>query len=278
MISAEKMNRLEQKGVPTAFYPGVVSLTEAKPIQIQSGSEAEGISITLADDPLHQISGVVKWRQNGTVVRGAALTLRRKDEPKVDLSLSSLFQAMSREDNEDSGFIRDFGFLARAYPTMTEADEQGEWTFADLPPGTYELTAFASPPRKEKKATSDPADVQDDAGRPEMDPQTVTFRKIDLTITDEDKKNITLELTEANRILGNVVVEGSEPVVVALMVDQRGGNELLTSIPRPSNPDDRGSDTRCQRAHQPRYVREVDHPGQPGPLARAARGDRRCRG
>jgi len=127
--------------------------------------------------------------------------------------------------------------VSRAYPPMTETNEQGEWTFPDLPPGTYELTAFASPPRKDKKLTSDPADVVDDAARPEIDPQRVVFRKIELTIADEDKKNVTIELTEANSILGNVVVEGSGPVVVALMVDQRGGNELLASIPRPSNPD-----------------------------------------
>ena len=236
-ISAEKMSRLEGQGVPTAFYPGVVSVSEAKAVQIQSGSEAEGISITLADEPLRQISGVVKWRQNGTVAPGAALILRRKGEPKVELSLSSLFQTMSREDNEDSSFFRDIGVLSRAYPAFAETNEQGEWNFSDLPPGTYDLTAFASPPRKDKKATSDPADVEDDGRRPEIDPQRVTFRKIELTIADEDKKNVTIELTEANRILGNVVLEGSEPVVVALMVDQRGGNELLASIPRPTNPD-----------------------------------------
>jgi hypothetical protein len=236
-ISAEKFDRFERSGVPTAFYPGVVSLSEAKPIQIQSGSEAEGISITLADEPLRQISGVVKWRQNGKPAANAAVTLRRKDQPKVDLSISSLFQSMSREDREDSSFFRDIGMLSRAYPTIAEADQQGEWNFTDLPPGTYELTAFASPPRKDKKPTSDPADTEGDGGRPEMEPERAVFRKVELTIADEDKKNVTIELPEGNRILGTVVVEGSEPVVIALMVDQRGGNEILTSIPRPTNPD-----------------------------------------
>jgi hypothetical protein len=236
-ISSDKLSRLEDKGVPTAFYPGVVSLSEAKAIQIQSGSEAEGISLTLADEPLRQISGVVKWRPNGTVVRSAALTLRRKDEPRVDLSLSSLFQTMSRDDNEDSGFFRDIGLISRAYPSFSEANEQGEWKFSDLPPGTYEVTAFGSPPRKDKKATTDPADVEDDGRRQEIDPNRVAFRKIEVTVADEDKKNITIELTEANRILGNVVCEEPTPVVVALMVDQRGGNELLMSIPRITNPD-----------------------------------------
>ncbi len=96
-ISPSNFRTSDETGLPTAYYPGVASITEAKAIQIQSGSDVAGIDITLVDEPLRQISGVVKWRQNGTVPEKAALILRRKDEPKVDLSLFTLYESMSHE-------------------------------------------------------------------------------------------------------------------------------------------------------------------------------------
>ena len=234
-FTGSKVNRVDEKGIPTAYYPAVVNLSEAKPVQIQSGSEAEGISFTLDDEPLREISGVVKWRHTGKVVPDAALSLRRKNEPKVDLSIGTLIQASSSEDNEDGGFFRDIALLAKSFPPLVQTDAQGEWTFPDLPPGTYELTAFASPPRKDKTQKTDAPEVEVETS--EMDAKRVVFRKVEVTITDEDRKDITIELTEANTILGNVVVEESEPVVVAITMDQRGGSEILTAVPRSSNPD-----------------------------------------
>jgi hypothetical protein len=237
MRTAVKISHMDDKGIPTAYYPGVVDLAEAKPIQIQSGSEVEGISITLDDEPLRMISGVIKWRKNGKGVPGAALSLRRKNEPKVDLSMSTMIQATSQEDNEDGSFFRDFGLITKSFPPLAEADPQGQWAFPDLPPGTYEVTAFASPPRKDKTPKTDAQEPEDESSAREIDPKRVVFRKIEVTIADEDRKDVTIELTEANTILGTVVAEGSEPAVVAIMMDQRGGSEILMSVPRPSNPD-----------------------------------------
>jgi len=236
-IAAMKMRRLDDVGVPTAYYPGVVDVSEAKPIQIQSGSEVEGISITLADEPLREISGVVKWRPTGNVMPNAALVLRRKNEPKVDLSVVTMAETMSREDGDDGGFMRDIGVLSKSFPPVTEADQHGEWRFIDLPPGTYELTAIASPPRKDKPPKTDGRETEDEASSGRVDPKRLVFSKIEVTITDEDRKNITIELSEASTILGTVEFEGSEPQVVAIMLDQRGGNEILMSFPRGSNPD-----------------------------------------
>ncbi|HEU4432982.1 MAG TPA: carboxypeptidase-like regulatory domain-containing protein, partial [Pyrinomonadaceae bacterium] len=237
-IAAMKVSRLDDVGVATSYYPGVVDVSEAKPIQIQSGSEVEGISITLADEPLREISGVVKWRQNGNVMPNAALVLRRKNEPKVDLSLVTMIETMSREDGDDNGgFMRDLGLLSKSFPPVAEADQHGEWRFIDLPPGTYEITAIASPPRKDKAPKTDGRETEDEGSSRGVDPKRVVFRKIEVTITDEDRKNVTIELSEAGSILGTVEFEGSEPQVVAITLDQRGGNEILMSIPHGSNPD-----------------------------------------
>lgn len=223
-----------ETGLPTSYYPGVSSITEAKAIQIQSGSEIAGIDITLVDDPLRQISGVVKWRQNGTVPEKAALVLRRKDEPKVDLSLVTVYESMAREAEEGGLIVRDAGLVFRSFPPFTEADKKGEWSFADVPPGTYVITAFAH--RKPEKVQTVDGKIVDDAGS-DVDEKRTVVEQVEVTVEDEDRNDVTIELPNGNRILGMVTVDGSEEVKAAIMVDQKGGNEILINVPRYNNPD-----------------------------------------
>ncbi len=69
----------KETGVVAAYYPGGVSITEAKAIQVQAGSEVSAINITLRDDQLHQISGVIKWRDSeAPVVHGFVATAQTR--------------------------------------------------------------------------------------------------------------------------------------------------------------------------------------------------------
>jgi hypothetical protein len=238
-ISGSDLRTSDETGLPTAYYPGVASITEAKAIQIQSGSDVAGIDITLVDEPLRQISGVVKWRRNGTVPEKAALLLRRKDEPKVDLSLVTLYESMAREAQEVGGLIsRDLAPLFRSFPPFTEADKKGEWTFDDIPPGTYVITAFATPEsRKEKIQEGRPEIVDDSAAGSEMDQKRIVVQRVEVTVDEGDLEGVTIELPNGNRILGTVTVDGSEAVKTSITVDQKGGNEVLMNFPRYNNPD-----------------------------------------
>lgn len=238
-ISASNFRTSDETGLPTAYYPGVASISEAKAIQIESGSEVAGVDITLVDEPLRQISGVVKWRQNGTVPEKAALILRRKDEPKVDLSLVISYESMSHEAEDSGSFIaRDFGPIFRSFPPFAEADKKGEWTFADVPPGTYVITAFAIPAsRNEKVQEGDVGRVDDGAGGSDIDQRRMVVQRVEVTVDNEDRKDVTIELPNGNRILGTVTVDGSEAVKASITVDQKGGNEVLINVPRLNNPD-----------------------------------------
>jgi len=156
--------------------------------------------------------------------------------------MMNLVQAMPREDYDDDGeddhpLMRNMEVITRSLPPLTETDERGEWGFTDLTPGTYEITAFASPPRKDRAAKSNDGEKKRNNSSRDLDPKRVVFRKIELTIADEDRKTVTIELEEANTILGNVVVEGSEMPVVGITINQRGGNELLMGFPHPSEAD-----------------------------------------
>ncbi|HEX6043979.1 MAG TPA: carboxypeptidase-like regulatory domain-containing protein, partial [Pyrinomonadaceae bacterium] len=90
----------EVAGITNAFYPGVRSLAEAKPIQIQSGSEVANVDLTLNDDVLRQISGTVKWR-SGKLVTEGGVSLRRKGDPNLDMSFSSFMRLGSLRDDDD---------------------------------------------------------------------------------------------------------------------------------------------------------------------------------
>jgi hypothetical protein len=232
--TAERNRRYEGAGVTTAYYPGVVSITEAKPIQIQSAADVAGINITLAEEPVRTISGVVKWRQTGTIAARAVVILRRSDEPKFDLSLGALYESMAREGIQDNSFMRDAGLISRGIPPIVDADEEGEWMFTDLPPGEYVITAFASPPAPQK-GKGEAKTAEADSSDAELDPKRIVFQHVEVTVGDDDLQNVTIELPGASRILGTVEAEGSERISVEIIVDQKGGDELLRSIPHHNN-------------------------------------------
>jgi hypothetical protein len=227
----------DEVGIPTAYYPGVTDTSEAKPIEIQSGSEVAGINITLNENPLREMSGVVKWRSSGKAAEPVALILRRKDEPRVDLSLGTLYESMGREQEGEGSVIKDTTFVSRSFPPFLMVEKNGEWKFTDLPPGTYVVTAFGAPPKKEKGQTGDGEVVGDSGSARRLDPDRVVFQQVEVTIEDEDLKDVTIELPVGNRILGTVSVEGAEAIKASIMVDQEGGNELLLSVPHFNNPD-----------------------------------------
>ncbi len=142
--------------------------------------------------------------------------------------------------NEDGGsFItRDPGPVFRSFPPFVEADKKGEWTFADIPPGTYVITAFAIPGSRNEKIQEGHGEIVDDSATgSEMDQKRMVVQRVEVTVDDEDLKDVTIELPNGNRILGTVTVDGSEAVKASIMVDQKGGNEILVNVERYNNPD-----------------------------------------
>jgi hypothetical protein len=230
--SGEKVDPILQKAVvPNAYYPGVTSLAEAKPIPIQAGAEATGISFTVADDNLRRISGVLKWKQSGDMVQGV-VSIRRKNDPRSDLSLTSLFRAIPPDDVDlDALKRRDMALMLLTLPPLADAEE-GEWQFKDLAPGTYILTGYAS---LSKNRPSGKAEADDD---PDSPPDGTWLadkwvnQHVEITLEDRDKDGVTIELTEGGRILGTVsVVDGSTPPRIPISVDYEHKIDALMSLP-----------------------------------------------
>jgi hypothetical protein len=227
-------------GIPTAYYPGVKSIREAKGVVIESGATVSNVNITLDDDDnLRQISGVVKWRHSDAPTR-AAVTVRRKDEPNVDVSMSSLFRSMTAADTDrEDTMMRDMGLMMMTLPPIIETGEDGEWLVEDLPPGTYLITAYAqlSKSRKQAKTNQQPEDELESSGGLYGD--RMVSKQVEVVVGEEDRKNITIELTEGGRVLGFVTgPDGSPAPPVALSIQSLNtGGDFLLNLPQFSNQD-----------------------------------------
>ena len=235
-VASPAANRQDLPCLTNAFYPGVRSLAEAKAISVHSGSEVSDISFTLNDDELREVSGIVKWRGSNDPIADGGLSLRRKDDAKAEVSFADFGRLASDMANDDGSLFGMLPYLLMSMPATEEVNEKGEWTFKDVPPGTYIATAFAQLPQLRG---SDEKKERDPSQPPPIDqePRFVS-RQIELTVDHEDLKNVTIELSDGGRILGVVVGEDSTPLSsVMVSVNQKGVDSFMLDVPRASEHD-----------------------------------------
>lgn len=239
--SAQPVEMLRRNAsLPTAFYPGVRSLAEAKPIQSQSGTETTGIDITIGDEDLRRISGVLKWRHNGNRVTRGTVGLRRKNDPTSDLSLASMFRVITPQDADRNDFMmRNMMLMTMSLPPLAEVNDKGEWHFEELPPGTYILTAYASLAKKKPTSKAEPdLDPEPEDREDVFADSRFAQKQIELTVDQEDQNSVTIEMTEGARILGSVTMsDGSAPPRLPISVEVDHKTEFLMSLPRFNKPD-----------------------------------------
>lgn len=202
--------------IVTAYYPGVGSITDAKAVQVQAGSEMSAINITLADDHLRQISGVIKWRESNYPVAMATLKLTRIDEPRVSVSFNQYISAAAASGAHGHNRAdEDVDFTMLALRPSTRADVKGQWKFPELSPGKYVVTAEAPVDQRDKLVTDDDEseiDIESLTDRDERGPLIV--RQFEFTLGDTDLDDVVLEMSAGARISGTIV--SAEPNVPSL--------------------------------------------------------------
>lgn len=230
------------QGLPAlanAYYPSVGSLAEAKAVQVRAGAEVNGIDITLGDGELRRISGVVKSRPTGEPLKDVALTLRRKEDTASDVSLTHLFRTITPANSRgDDTMMRDMGLMMMAAPPSVETKEQGEWQFEDLSPGTYIITAYTSLKNLDKPAKTEESADSRASSSDLLSDQSFVGRQVEVTIDEEDRSDVTIELSPGGRILGVVTAEdGSEVSPIPITVSQDSKPDSLLNSPQFSKPD-----------------------------------------
>lgn len=218
------------RGVVTAYYPGVTAITEAKAIQVESGSDVNAINMTLGDE-LRQVSGIVKWRSGGKAVANASVTLRRKDEPRTEVSFERFLKAVSaRSELMVESMFGPVDALGMAVAPTAEANDKGEWKFEDLPPGKYVLSVYASLDERDRSQLKEELTLEPEepTSLPSMNlggympSERMVSRSIDLTVADEDLKEIVLEISDGGRITGSIIAEDTKFPLVRVSVDRKG--------------------------------------------------------
>jgi hypothetical protein len=217
----------KETGVIAAYYPVGVSITEAKAIHVQAGSEVSAINITLRDDQLHQISGVMKWRDSDAPVVQGSLKLRRLDEPTAKPSFIQYLSTSTALPGPD-GYVssRNSADLTMMnLPPSADANTAGEWKFPELPPGKYLITAYAPVSQIPVNLSDAPKIVFD------RDLGPIIKRQFEVTLGDTDLNDVVLEMTAGARISGKIVTDESPVPQVWLFThpDGRPAQETMAA-------------------------------------------------
>lgn len=198
------------------YYQNETSAKQARPVKIEGGQETNEINITLLERATYTVAGTVVARQGRTPLRAR-------------LSIQSATDATA------TGAI-DFA-------PNTDTDEQGRWSFSNIPDGTYVIKAEPT-----WNGPSDDEDVDED-GEPGRSGRTATTtttaqkpaqpsyvgREQQVTVAGGDMTNVVIELGEGGSLQGTVTFEGNEKdtsrVFYLVLTPREGGAPIERYAP-----------------------------------------------
>lgn len=162
------------------YYPDANAPENAASVKVSLGQEQDDINIIIADRELHKISGKVIARSDKSPVKGATVILKKKGN-----KIKSIFT--EKEVNN----IR--------------TDEQGNWSFQELPDGVYTITV-------ESLSESEPE--YDDKGeyKGTKFKRQLAGKKQEVNLLDSDKSDVVFELSDGGSISGTVTLASGKPV------------------------------------------------------------------
>ncbi len=197
-------NMLNRALLPATYYDGAVSLSVATLLRVEAGDEKTDINITLAERPLHSISGVVNLKGENRPVARARLSLKRKDE-ELD----------SRSDLEQP---------------VVNTDEQGRFIFDEVPEGIYTMTV--TPPQRRYQ------DGQS-ALQANTEPiQNFAPKHMELNVAGIELNNLVIEVSSGGRVSGVVTVDGGKPLPRnAFVILERASGEVSDPLGTAIQPD-----------------------------------------
>lgn len=181
----------------TTFYPGAAKTDDATAINVVAGQEQSEINISIPDRRLFKISGTVVAKNNQTPVKNLQISFQKVGEQSYSYYYDQSKQA--------------------------KTDEQGKWSFGDLPKGKYLI-----------KVSNNEQYVYAPDGKPKIENQTkyATINK-EIEIDNENVTDVILEMITESAISGTVIVEGGKefpPFVFLRAFDEKNKAEASSSI------------------------------------------------
>ncbi|HKS30150.1 MAG TPA: carboxypeptidase-like regulatory domain-containing protein [Pyrinomonadaceae bacterium] len=196
-----------------SYYKNETSLKQATSVKVEGGQEATEINITLIERALYTISGTVMARQSKLPIR-ARVSIQSKSEA-VTLPFMDAGQS-------------------------TTTDEQGHFSFTNVPDGTYVIKADPGSSEEDEEemrqamtAAAEARAEGREAAPPVPKRPGLVPRQQDVNVSGSDLSGIVLELGEGGRVRGTVVVEGGDkrPIQdgMSISLSPRGDGSVMGS-------------------------------------------------
>ena len=173
-VQSYNMNTYSFSSVLTTFYPDTSKPEEARPISVSAGQEQGDINISIPNRRLFRISGTVVAKNTKAPLKNLQVTFQRNG------------------DGEQFN-----NYYSEQAKTAT-SDEQGKWSFVDLPKGKYLVKVSQGR-------------VYTSPGTTKTDKQT-KFAPVtkEIEIDNDNIQDIIFELSGESAISGTVTVEGGK--------------------------------------------------------------------
>jgi len=198
----------------TMFYPDVFTTEKAQIVAVAGGQEQSEINITIPDRDLFTVEGKIISGKDKSPVKNARIYLKR-----VGDNTSSVFDEIAKRQHSN------------------QSDEQGNWSFNELPEGTYKLVV--EPPQ----AGSYQDDVEVYMNNPEAymsnsnrNPGAPLKPKLakkfqELIVDDKNLSEIVIELGYGATVSGSVTTENSRemPPNVSIVLTQEDDADVTSS-------------------------------------------------
>ncbi len=189
------------------FHPSATDVAGASLISVGAGEERDGVDITLQLVPTVKVSGTVT-RPDGQRAAGAQVVVAPLDQPMLD-PLALLFRNISPRNTPN-----------------------GEFSFLDLQPGRYTISARA--PSAAGPSAAGGAGTPGGRGAPP--PILDLWATAEITVSGTDIEGLSLALQPGMTMSGRVVFEGTTPapddlsrVSVRLTAPPTSGGLTITS-------------------------------------------------
>lgn len=202
----------------TAYHPAATDARHAEVISVEPGSEVLDVDIKF-DQPQLQLFGTLTWKKDDQPVKGAAILLRRKNDPQMDLNRAQLVRALTPDDldlDNLGAMMREVFFfsLTNMNSPRIEINENGRWGFTDLSPGTYQILVTA-PLRKSDTAQpkKDPKEIGGFGSPPSDFDNGAVSASVEVTLEEENVDDFSIKLSEGASVSGTVTIEGVDPEV-----------------------------------------------------------------
>ncbi len=206
----------------TMFYPDVFTTEKAQIVNIAAGQEQSEINIYIPERDLFTVEGKIVNAKDKTKIKNATISLKKVGENTV-----SLFGDFGRRQQSGS------------------SDEQGNFSFKEMPKGTYTLVVE---PAYDYETADYASNSNSSRTTPKPPKPKLAKKSQEITIDDKNLSEIVIELGYGATVSGTVKTENNQPMPTTVMITAGQDDSDITSSTTVYNAPSTGDSTYSSNA------------------------------